>query len=303
MDLEIKQHIRDFFEGKMQAEREKARIFNTIPALIIRDVELEHFINELWLTTSRIACRTRTFRTCRRNILRLCESLLGISPLPVISLTFKSMRSTISLQYARRSSQSMDQPRCIPTFSAAGTGARVDVPAGLLPPPEHRLLDTTKLKSLGWQPTVDLEEGCGAHTSGTKQTMEFQRYDEFSLGTRIQYGGAVIGQEEVDAILQTIQEGNGRNWTIGKKGEEFESVLSQYTGRAYTLLTNSGSPALLLALKALNLPKGALVALPATTFPTAFNAIVQAGGVPLLIDTAPRPSTSLLISPQDHEAL
>jgi hypothetical protein len=48
MDLEIKQHIRDFFEGKMQPEIEKARIFNTIPALIIRDVELEHFINELW---------------------------------------------------------------------------------------------------------------------------------------------------------------------------------------------------------------------------------------------------------------
>ena len=48
MDLEIKQHIRDFFDGRIQAEREKARIFNTIPALIIRDVELEHFINELW---------------------------------------------------------------------------------------------------------------------------------------------------------------------------------------------------------------------------------------------------------------
>ena len=48
MDLEIKQHIRDFFEGKMQPEIEKARYFNVIPALIIRQEEMEPFINELW---------------------------------------------------------------------------------------------------------------------------------------------------------------------------------------------------------------------------------------------------------------
>jgi CDP-4-dehydro-6-deoxyglucose reductase, E1 len=120
--------------------------------------------------------------------------------------------------------------------------------------------------------------------------MEFQRYDEFTPGSRIHYGGAVIGPEEVDVILGAIEEGNGRNWTIGRRGEAFESALSSYIGDGYTytLLVNSGSSALLLALHGLNLPKGSIVALPATTFPTAFNAIVQAGYVPLLIDTDPR---------------
>lgn len=119
--------------------------------------------------------------------------------------------------------------------------------------------------------------------------MEFQRYDEFAPGNRIHYGGAVISQEEVDVILGAIEEGNGRNWTIGRRGEAFESTLSSYIGDGYTytLLVNSGSSALLLALQGLNLPKGSIVALPATTFPTAFNAIVQAGCIPLLIDTDP----------------
>jgi hypothetical protein len=48
LNLEIKQHIRDFFDAKMQPEREKARFFNVIPGLIIKDEELEFFINELW---------------------------------------------------------------------------------------------------------------------------------------------------------------------------------------------------------------------------------------------------------------
>lgn len=48
LDLAIKQYIKEYFEAKMSPERQKARVFNTIPALIIRDEELESFIDSLW---------------------------------------------------------------------------------------------------------------------------------------------------------------------------------------------------------------------------------------------------------------
>lgn len=102
---------------------------------------------------------------------------------------------------------------------------------------------------------------------------------------RVHYGGAVITNEEINALLATINKNGGFNWTVGEKGTEFEKALSDYTGHKYTVFTNSGSSALLLSLSALNLPKGSLVVLPATTFPTAFSSIIYAGHKPLVIDS------------------
>ena len=110
---------------------------------------------------------------------------------------------------------------------------------------------------------------------------------KFKRGDRVHYGGGVIDDREITAILKTIQEGNGANWTVGKKGVEFEGVLSSYTKHKYVTLTNSGSSALLLALVALNLPKDSLVMIPATCFPTAYSAIIYAGYKPLVVDSDP----------------
>ncbi|MDP3792315.1 MAG: aminotransferase class I/II-fold pyridoxal phosphate-dependent enzyme [bacterium] len=103
--------------------------------------------------------------------------------------------------------------------------------------------------------------------------------------SRIHYGGAVIDNREIKALLETIETGGGFNWTIGKKGEEFENILSDYTKQKYTILTNSGSSSLLIGLLALHLPKGSKVVLPATTFPTAYSSIIYAGYEPLVIDS------------------
>lgn len=105
---------------------------------------------------------------------------------------------------------------------------------------------------------------------------------------RISYGGALIQQEEKDAINAVIDSQGGRRWTIGPESEAFEEELAKNTHVARAVVVNSGSSALLVALTALHLPKGSKVIVPALNFPTAFNAVLQAGCVPYVVDIDPR---------------
>lgn len=101
---------------------------------------------------------------------------------------------------------------------------------------------------------------------------------------RISYGGAMIGPEEKEAINNVIDSQGGRRWTIGPESVAFESELASVTGVKHAVVVNSGSSALLLAMTALHLPVGSKVIIPAVNFPTAFNAILQCGLVPVVVD-------------------
>lgn len=101
---------------------------------------------------------------------------------------------------------------------------------------------------------------------------------------RIEYGGAMIGLEEVQAAMNVMMSQGGRRWTIGPESIALEVELAEKTGVKRAVLTNSGSSALLVALTALHLPKGSLVAIPAVNFPTAYNAILQCGLIPHVVD-------------------
>jgi CDP-6-deoxy-D-xylo-4-hexulose-3-dehydrase len=106
--------------------------------------------------------------------------------------------------------------------------------------------------------------------------------------TRIQYAGALFNEREAIAMVDAILDG----WLgLGKKSREFELMFSKYLGVARTVLTNSGSSASLLALAALTSPdfrghlqKGDEVILPAMTFPTTLNSIIQNNLIPVLLD-------------------
>lgn len=101
---------------------------------------------------------------------------------------------------------------------------------------------------------------------------------------RIEYGGVLLGPEEHDAIFNTILSQGGKRWTIGPESVALEEELAKEFGVKKAVLTNSGSSALLVALTALHLPKGSKVIIPAVNFPTAFNAILQCGLVPVVVD-------------------
>lgn len=75
----------------------------------------------------------------------------------------------------------------------------------------------------------------------------------------------------------------GGEWT-----RRLERGLAGYSGHRYAVFCNSGSSANLLALSALELPKGSRVLTCAVNFPTTVSAIVQLGHIPVFVDADPK---------------
>lgn len=97
----------------------------------------------------------------------------------------------------------------------------------------------------------------------------------------IRYGGALIGSAEKKAIMSVVD----RNWwQLAEEGDKMEKEAAAQLGVKYGILANSGSSAGLIALSALELPRGSEVIISATTFPTIFNIIIQCGLVPVVVD-------------------
>src|SRR3990167_1075742 len=102
---------------------------------------------------------------------------------------------------------------------------------------------------------------------------------------KIKYGGAITGIEEERAIIKSIRNSRKtRNWQEAEEGYFFTREACKFLGVKYGILTNSGSSAGLLALSALELPKGSEVIISAVTFPTIFNIIIQCGLIPIVVD-------------------
>ena len=72
--------------------------------------------------------------------------------------------------------------------------------------------------------------------------------------------------------------------TEGHFTDEFERALELKFGRRFAIMCNSGSSANLLALAALELPKGSEVITCAVSFPTTVNPIIQLGLTPVFVD-------------------
>jgi len=99
--------------------------------------------------------------------------------------------------------------------------------------------------------------------------------------TRVLYGGVDFGKEErkaIDAILD-------KNWWgLSEQGKLFEKELAEVQGVRRAVLTNSGSSALDLGIRALQLPKGSEVIVPACTFPTPIASLINDGLKPVVVD-------------------
>lgn len=102
---------------------------------------------------------------------------------------------------------------------------------------------------------------------------------------KITYGGALITNEEIKAITDSIKKSKKTgNWQSSEEARKMEEESAKFLGVKYGILTTSGSCAGLLALQALELPKGSEVIISAVTFPTIFNVILQCGLVPVVVD-------------------
>ena len=101
----------------------------------------------------------------------------------------------------------------------------------------------------------------------------------------LRYGGSSAGWKEFWAILKSVIKSiRSGNWQAGPEAAAMEREAADFLGVNHGILTTSGSCAGLLALQALELPKGSEVIIPAVTFPTIFNIILQCGLKPVVVD-------------------
>lgn len=101
------------------------------------------------------------------------------------------------------------------------------------------------------------------------------------MNYKIRYGGALIGKAEINAITRIVKK---NYWPAGPEVEKMEAEAAHYLNVRHGILTNSGSSAGLLALTALELPPKSEVLIPAVTFPTIFNIILQCNLIPVVVD-------------------
>lgn len=112
--------------------------------------------------------------------------------------------------------------------------------------------------------------------------------DEFMV-----FGSPKIEQEEIDGVNAVLRSG----WLgTGPKVAEFEKAFGAYKGAAHPIAVNSCTAALHLSLVAAGIGKGDEVITTPLTFCATVNAIIHAGGTPVLADVDP---SSMNISPAE----
>lgn len=107
--------------------------------------------------------------------------------------------------------------------------------------------------------------------------------------SRINYAGRVYDEKEIISLVDASLD----FWlTAGRYAKQFEEELAEFLGTKYSLLTNSGSSANLLAISALTSPRlgrkrlrpGDEVITTASGFPTTLNPIIQNSLIPVFVD-------------------
>ena len=113
--------------------------------------------------------------------------------------------------------------------------------------------------------------------------------------------GKVFGEAELLAAVNASLD----FWlTSGPFTEKFESRFAKTVGMRHAFMVNSGSSACLLAIAALDLPKGCKIITPACTFSTTLAPIIQLGFKPIFCDvelTTYVPSVADIIALVDDE--
>ena len=97
----------------------------------------------------------------------------------------------------------------------------------------------------------------------------------------IDFAVPIFGDEEKEAVNKVL---DGVWLASGEQNVLFEKEFAEYIGVDYAVCVNSGSSANLLALAALDLPKGSKVLTSACGFPATLAPILHLGFEPVLVD-------------------
>ena len=104
------------------------------------------------------------------------------------------------------------------------------------------------------------------------------------MNIRIPLAKPEITDTDRDAVLSVLR---APRLSMGPKVAEFEQGICQYIGSKHAVAVNSGTSALHLAIRALNLDRGSEVILPSFTFSALLNVILLEGLRPKFVDIDP----------------
>ena len=87
---------------------------------------------------------------------------------------------------------------------------------------------------------------------------------------KIYYGKNVYDHKEINAVVKTLKNRTQMSSSVA----EFEKKVSKIFSKKFGLMVNSGSSALILALKVMNFKKGSDIIAPCLNFGTAVSSIM-----------------------------
>lgn len=133
------------------------------------------------------------------------------------------------------------------------------------------------------------QSGAGAHTDRA-WAVDAPVRPEYLV-----FGSPQLLQPEIDEIVETLRSG----WIgTGPKVAKFEGAFRAYIGAGQAVAVHSGTAALHLALVAIGLQPGDEVIVPSMTFAATANAVIHAGGRPVLADVDRQ---TMCLDPDDAE--
>lgn len=103
-------------------------------------------------------------------------------------------------------------------------------------------------------------------------------------------GAELIGKEEIKEVMDVLETGILMRYGFDQerkgiyKVKEFEQAFAKYCGTEYALGVTSGSAALQIALTAMDVGPGDDVLVPAFTFLATYEAVMEVGAVPIMVD-------------------
>jgi CDP-6-deoxy-D-xylo-4-hexulose-3-dehydrase len=97
---------------------------------------------------------------------------------------------------------------------------------------------------------------------------------------KIYYGKNVYDHKEINAVVKTLKNRTQMSSSVA----EFEKKVSKIFSKKFGLMVNSGSSALILALKVMNFKKGSEIITPCLNFGTAVSSIMLSDYKPVFVD-------------------
>ena len=97
---------------------------------------------------------------------------------------------------------------------------------------------------------------------------------------KITYGKNVYNNEEISAVVRQLK----KTTQMGKSVQKFEKKISKFFKKKYGVMVNSGSSALTLAMRTLDVKAGDEIITPCLNFGTAVSSILLARAKPIFVD-------------------